>query len=976
MAEMTREEFLLHAQPPADTATAVEEAAQAAPPSSAAAAFAQRRNAEDLARLAPGAQTLRQSLGEESGIPLDVEEGMGMDVQFEVARRRTQEDKLRYLAGQYKAGNVRVNKKGDLIVRRTDKDGKSRDTFVNGRDINLGDFGILVAHAPELAGALLGPGAIKAVSGAAKLGSLATASSSALGAQTAGALQDTVVRMQDAAPIKPGEILVERGLGVLADTAAELTLGAGLAGVNVLEDFTRTGQIPSPIKLLQGPIQREGMAAGERITQRTGQILDMSPGQITGNPLVATAEAYLEAVQAGTGPAIAARTRREAQRAALQDWLVDPSTLPFDEEIGRRGIGILTDIAETSDAAVSAVKQQVEREGQTSIKDLLSQRFNRDVAPNPAVIAKTLRNSGIETKEVFETEAGQRYDALWSHPKANVPDVPAKEVADAADEILKVWPKDPISGEYVTRNAPEGLFAKIQEASKLGGRQMDVITGADEFGPIYGSQFKEGMMPLRQLSGLRTFLDQNITGGQAIAGIKEGKLVALRSAVNDTIKTAAAKDPALKALYHRANDFYAENAPRFNNKLIDQLFKRPEHTGYIGDPEFLASLTESGSAYKRIQEFFGRSSDEMRLINREAADSLLRKSLRAPFGDELDAQALRKNMAQLYDNKKTRDVFYGVFGKRANEVLFELDALEKIGKLEGRNINARELTASLDPDVATRPSVQALLDSQLDNELIYSNNVIKRFVKGEVNVTAIRDEEFVNNWLANADLQDTKEVLAMIRSQDPLLIEQIGRRETQKFLREASRSPTPSDVLHEVQGGTGTMPSAEGMLKQLGGKDKQAKLREVIGNDKFELLKDFILVENTEAEKLRLAAGTGIFKKGSVIGALLTGKLNAAEVRDWMKVKTLSYILNSDTLSKWVSSSYKASDIPDLFKVIVTSEPFVAAVADDLKNDSRAFELISTLRHAGFGSGSQQLPPQRSQVPTMTREEFLERSRR
>jgi len=72
-----------------------------------------------------------------------------------------------------------------------------------------------------------------------------------------------------------------------------------------------------------------------------------------------------------------------------------------------------------------------------------------------------------------------------------------------------------------------------------------------------------------------------------------------------------------------------------------------------------------------------------------------------------------------------------------------------------------------------------------------------------------------------------------------------------------------------------------------------------------------------------------------------------------------------------MSNSYKASDIPDLFKTIITSEPFISAVADDLKNDSRGFELISALKHAGFSQVVRQRPPQRSQVPTMTREEFL-----
>lgn len=981
MAELTEAEFIskMSGAPEASRITPeqIEAAAASAPTSASAAEFARRRNAQDLSRLAPGAETLRQSLGEEGQTPLDIESGLGISEQFQVSRRRTPEDKIRYLANQFGAENVRLNKKGEPIVRITDEKGNKKDILVNARGLSVSDLGSVVAHLPELFGALVGPaaaeGLLARVTGSKPvLGTLAKMFSSAVGAEAGGAAQDVVTRAQDQAPLEPAEIFMERGKNVIEDTALQAGAGAVGKGLLVASEAALKGRLPSPVKLLRGPIQNETIAAAERIQGRTGLPMSLSAGQSTGNPFVAAAEQYLETNPIGAGPQLYGRARREAERVALQDYLVHPDTLPLDEEIGRKSIGILAGKAEASDKTVSMLQKRVQAEGQKSVEDLLAQRFNKDVAPKPEIIAQTLRKSGIEAKEAWDAEVERRYQALWSHPKANVPDVPTSGINEASNEVLKIWPKDPVTGELVIKNAPEGLLSKVQEAARLGKGTADVVTGMDEFGPITQTKTVEGKMPLRELAGLRTFLDQNITGGQAIAGIKEGKLVALRKAVNETIKDAVSKDPDLEKLYRAANDYYAESAPMFNNKLIDQLFKRPEHSGYIGDTEFLDSITKSGSQFKRLENFFGRSSDEMRLVRRDIADDLLRRSVKAPGSDVLDPETLLKNMEALRNGRNTRSIFYSVFGKRGDDIITELDVMKKSLGFEN-GISAKEFTESLDPEALARPSIKGLIASQQYNEEIYANNVIKRFVKGELPATAIRGEDFVNKWLDSADLEDVKKTFDMIKSQDPELAEQISRRTLQKFFTEASRQPTPSDVLHTLQEGTGTLPSGVSMSKQLGTKDSHAKLEAILGKDKFDLLKDYIRVELSEDEKKRLAAGTGILTRGSLVSAIFKKGFNPGELKNWMKVKAISYLLASDKMSSWLSSGYKASDLPDLFKTLVSSEPFIGAVADDLRNDSKAFELISAVKHAGFGylRPENRTLPNRAQVPTMTEQEFI-----
>lgn len=913
-------------------------------------------DARTAQRTSPGAPTLRQKLGEQGNVPLNMEDGLGAVDKFNLAQRRTEQDKIRYLAGKYGAQNVRLNDNQEPIVRVPNPaTGQPMDVLVNERGLSMSDLGTVAGHYPELLGMMIGPAAFEkagaALFGAAyKLPRSMQALSTSFGAGAGGAVMDIATRAGDAATVDLPEVFQERGKNILADTAlqkgGEFIAKAGTVGVQALR-----GEVPSPFKNLRGPIQNELADASDRIFDKTGIRYEPTLGQSTGNPLIAGTEQYLESQPAGAGPIRAGIQRTERQRQAIQDFMVSPNTLPLDETVGRSAIGILQSQTESADAAVKAAKLAIQEEGQTGIQDLLVQRFNKTAAPQPQIVGAGLRDVAYSERETFRGESKALYNEMLANPLSHVPDIPAKPVSAIAKDILKGWPRDPVTGELLTANAPAGMLKRLQEAAGLGGHMVETTTGADEFGPIVSSRFVEGRMSLAGLHALRKFADQDIKTGQAIAGIKDQELIALRGALTDTIEKGVKGTP-LEPLWRNANDFYAKNVTRFTDKNIATLFRDPEQTSFVGDSDFLKSVIGNTDKYQAVQSFFGRSSEQMRLVNRYIADKIMRQSLVSGGGEAIDSQALRTAMAQLKSSDPK--IFYGVFGKRGQDMLTHMNALDAANQLKG-NVSARDLTKALDQSTLSRPNVETMLDAQRDAEKLYSNNIIKKFVKGGVGVEAIQGEAFVNNWLGSADVSDVKQVIDKVRAANPDTANELGRKALQKFFTDASRKGTPADILRGLKGDTTSLPSGVAMGEALKG-DNGAKLELLLGKPQMDLLRDYVRVELSEDEKRRLAQGAGLLAKGTTIGSLLRLGVTGKEVSSYAKTKFLSYLISNPSFNKLLSSNYTAKEIPALARVIIASEPFATAVAQDLKTDSGMISAVAELKNGvmkAMGSGNQ-----------------------
>lgn len=935
----------------------------------------------------------QQALGEEPGVPFH-EEGLPVWTDLMAKMQENKDAQIQYLARKFGTENVRLNEYNEPVVRiKNPNTGQAEDYPLNPRQLTVHSLTSLARFAPDVAGAL-----IAVQLGGPTRGVLMRSLLGALGAETGGAAREIgAAATQGQLNIK--EPLVRHLEQVPLDMIGDLGLAGMVKGGQIVKGigapkFLGGGGINIPNPLANTPLTMparpeftaEGVAAAMRNQARSGIEPNLRPSEVSGIPLWSMLEQYMERKPAGAAPMIEAGARREEASKAFQRWMIDPATLGSDEEVGRRGLAALQRTIEPFEKDVQLAKFGLEAEqkgmarigtsaqqqlaNQQQAKILAGMRVNQipDNGVDLSAAGDLLRTGALQRRDAFKAEANRLYDVFYNNPLAKDPIVSGDYLKDAIDDLRKDLPK---------------VQKTVQKTSKLLGPTgqpvpIAVPTDVPISTPVrsrldeLSKKLEGGNVSINDLKQIRTDLDDAIKIGEAIPGVKEGRLKATYKAVTDAITDGLKQinDPGLSQAWKDATTFYRENVEKYTEKNVARLFKEAEQTSAVGNSEFTKKAITSPDSYTALRTFYGINSPEMGALRTTVRSKILSDSL--GVGGLVDGQNLVRHLKGLKDNNPA--LFRDVFAGKGNDFL---RAAEQLGSFQ-QKMPIEEINKLLSPgSPAGTPSVKLIALQAAQNRLNkeYENEIVSKFLRGNLPAAQLQPDKFVSS-LAQAKLSDVREVMRRLKTEDPAIAEQVSRKSVQNLLSESRRTPTPTDTMAKLKGEPGDLVSGVGLANALGHGDQLEKYKALLG-DLYEPLNDYARTELLGEERRRIAGGVGLLAPGSAMNQFIKaltpwegrdkGKGIAMELGGLARDKIVSIALGSDKIRRWLVSPYALKDASGAIKLMIVSEPFIKGMMEEFKDDGALRQAMSILK-VSFGT-AQGNEPAGGQEGDLTREE-------
>lgn len=945
----------------------------------------------------------QQALGEQPGVPFH-EEGLPTWTDLMAKTRSTEDEKLRYLAAKFGAENVRLNSFKEPVVRIVNPDtGKPEDYPMNPHQLTLNSLTGLAKTAPEIAGALLGEALAPEIVGHKIITTLLKAATAATGMEAGGAAGQigaetgSAIANQSTSNLDVSKPIAEHLANVPWDFIANLGLvglvkGAQAAkGIGFPKALGGSGiNIPNPVAgtPLVAPARpeftAEGVAAAQRLQALTGINPELRPSETTGIPVMAMLEQYMERKPAGAQPMIAAGEKREAASKAIQNWMVDPSTLPTDEAVGKGALDALKQsvepyqkdvelakfakeavesrlpaMNEADRAAAAKIAQQQLEKGQQSL--ILSKMRVADIPEKGVDLAPTgeaLRSKAIAARDEFKAKVNALYDKFYNNPLAKAPIVSGDTLKSSIDALRSDLPKVVRGSETIPIDTP--IRSRLDELS---------------------AKLENGKVSINDLKQIRTDLNDAIKTGEAIPGVKEGRLKATEAAVTGAITKGLAEigDADLSAAWKNATTFYRDNVDKYTSKTLAPLFKEADQSASVGNAEFTKRIVTNPDAYTGLREFYGLRSPEMGVLRETVKNKALSDSLTP--GGMVDGNVLVRQLKGLKDSNP--QLFKDVFADKGNDLIAASDQLGEWQTKVPVEAVDKLLTASGKPAANTaylQGKIVALQTAQKRLNQEYQNQVIAKFIKGDAPLSELQPDKFVSS-LPQAKLSDVKDIMARIESEAPDVAEQLRRKSVQNLLSEARRVATPTDTMAKLKGEPGDLISGIGLSNALGKGDQLEKYKVLLG-DLYEPLTDYAKVELLGEERSRIARGVGMLAPGSAMNALVKaltpwesgskGPGMVKELSGLARDKVFSIAMSSDAIRNWLASPYALKDASGAIKLALVSEPFLKGMKEEFQNADTLAKTLSILKVA-FGTASQQKQPQRQQGGLLTDEDIIKK---
>lgn len=916
----------------------------------------------------------QQALGERPGVKFH-EEGLPTWTDLMTKSRENKDAQIRYLAGKFGTENVRLNEFKEPVVTIKNPDtGAPEDYPMNPHQLTLNSLTGLARFAPDTAGAIVA-GALAPETAGIFVKSLL----GAVGMEAGGAARELTVQFNTPGDVEIKKPIVEHLEKVPADFFINLGLAGLVKGGQMVKGLGAPKflggegvNIPNPIagtplvKPARPEFTAEGVAAAQRLQSVTGINPELRPSETTGIPLMAMLEQYMERKPAGASPMIAAGTKREEASKAIQNWMVDPTTLQTDEDVGRGALAALkrtvepiekdVEFAQMAKSAVEsrlpelekqATKAATEQAQQSLVSGQQAQVLGKmhvtDLPKGGVDLAPTgelLRSKAIAARDEFKAKSNELYDAFYENPKAKAPI---------------------ISGDYL-KGQIDKLRGDLQKVTK-GSEEIPISTPIRSRLDELSSKLEGGKVSINDLKQIRTDLNDAIKTGEAIPGVKEGRLKATEKAVTDSITKGLAEigDPALSKAWKDATTFYRENVDRFTEKNVARLFKEADQSASVGGSEFTKKAIANQDSYTALRQFYGLKSPEMASLRETTKNKVLSDSM-AP-GGMIDGNNLVRQLESV--RSMNPQIFKDTFAGNGDALI---SAANQLGEWQTKvPVEAVEklLTGTKSANQAyLQGKIVALQTAQKRLNQEYQNQVVAKFIKGDAPLSEIQPDKFVSS-LPQAKLSDVKEVMARISREDPSVAEQLRRKSVQNLLSESRRVPTPTDTMAKLNGEPGDLISGIGISNALGKGDQLEKYKVILG-DLFEPLNDYAKTELLGEERTRIARGVGMLAPGSAMNAFIKALTPweggnkpegiIKELSGLARDKAVSVMLSSDALRQWLVSPYALQDASGAIKVAMASQPFIKGMMEEFKDADTLAKTLSILKVA-FGTAHEKKVP-------------------
>lgn len=697
-------------------------------------------------------------------------------------------------------------------------------------------------------------------------------------------------------------------------------------------------------------------------------------GEISNLPAVAKTEEYLGQQASGATAVKRRQAISEESNRAIQRYIREPGTLPLDEEVGRRGTAALSEAYQAADDFIKRESADAaERLNQTAQKRLLDY-FSLTKLPERGYpwpeTGDMLTSMGNKSRDAWTGSVSSKYAAVYNHPDASIRNFSGDALADYArktkDQLISAVNETEKVG-YDAYGSPVAMIGTERVPLK----SLD-ITGVipilDDLSKLKGSE-----LSVLDLKHARTAINDQINRSLALTDTRshflneiadeiDGQLQKSIDAISQqqksSIGTVSAGGPipagagidTLRSLWDDAVSTYRDGVGKFKDKLIAPLWAKPDEM-LVRNDAFMTQLMGSDARYKALVNFFGEGSDAVNGFRDTVKKKLFADNLSGD-GRTVDAAALLKRIQgmatqtpQLYN-----DVIQGQY-----------DNIFRDAKISGA-VTGRIDLEDLDALMRSNPhpgfaDYEHLASMEAARGKLYQNAVVKKFIKGDPSTPPINPEDFVR-YLPQSNVRDVNQVMSIIESSgDPDLLNQLRRKTLQDIFYKASRNASSLDIAAQRRGDNTFIVSLDGLQKVLATDEQKAVYKRILGPDKFEQLENYVDLQHLPAQRRERARGTGLLASGESTSALLGAITNplakaGSTITEWAKLKALSVLISTDwgvdtlkALEKTPGPPIIGSKLPQtLTSSIITSQPFVKAMAQEFTDPFVRFQVMSYLK--------------------------------
>lgn len=876
----------------------------------------------------PGQETYEE-LNQQPGISLDTQTGASAGLRGKLAMLGGETAQLKYLADKFGPENVRVDTEGTPIIRMPGEDGQPRDILVDERRMSAKDFMDLLPLVPEVAGAIFGVGKVRNIG---KLGSLMglkgamrDVAAGAIGGQLAGGASDATAQAMAGQLPAVGEIAQRRAANAGLEMATGGLLSAGAAGARGLFQ-----KVTGPFSGQAGPVQKAAIQAVEDIKGRTGIDLMLSPAERTGNELLSMGETFLSNVPGGKGKMSRALQQREETIRAFQGHIMGTAPLPESQAIGKRTVELFDRAADLKRQASTRAEQQAIKELDETILseiDRLSVSDRQLIAPQ---VGKNIRAAITAKRDAFKDQSKQLYDLVAADPNGKKPIVPTVRLRSAIRSIEQELVKDagrPVSITSMTSMTPR---TEIQRDV------IPILNRGDILAKLGGLKRLPDNMTLEEVRNARRAINDMIEAGQSLPDVPTRHLVKLADALTESMSDAVRGLPSgeLKDKLARANKYYRDNHGQFREKGISDLFRTPD-AGYVGDTEIVRRIVANGGntdALLQAKRLLGEKSPEYAQLKRMALEAVYDTTLLDLDGKFAAASSVVDRISRL--DKAVREELLD------EPAIQSMSAVQRLAKSMGKGeIDLGVFKTALSGKRSLYSALEQARRAFTEQQKFFNNKVMKPFLKGEGDVTAIAPEDFVHKWLGLASIDQTKEAMNLIAREDPALMAGIRRKTIQDIFQSAARNPKGADVLRNLEGDPTAMVSAQRVYDNVF-KDAstRSKYETVLDKTTMQNLEDYLKFEIAREAKEETARNAGGLVGGKITSDMLS--LQAAGFYRFLKFRTAATILNSGLPLRYIGSNYTAPDVTILTPGIAASTPIIRGLVEEFGEESPALLQI------------------------------------
>ena len=795
-------------------------------------------------------------LGARPGIPFDTKTGVPLRVRVAAEKEPTEKEQFASYQIAFGDENVRRNKFGQTIVTTTDEKGRTVDKLANPIGIDATDTAMFIASAPEIAGSILpliatrgatvGPGVLKA---------LATLVLSTGGAELAGGAKDMYMRWLRGEEPELKEIAGRRAV---SGTIGFMT-GAGMGTAGFV-----MGRAISPFNAA-GRRQLDAKGAIDFLNSKYGSNLKLTAAEQTGHPLLLAGEA-LESQKPGSRSAFS-QFRQKNQEEMDRLLNIATGVLPDEEQAGKRVVSGLKEKVAPLEFDIEIAAQQAQREAEAAIRAGIGKEVDKVKVGTAVDLGAKARKAG------FDLVNDTNYQAFYGNPKATERIIGGDSLKKAVDDLLETLPA--VEKEV---QVPTGLVdLQNQPVFRTATKTIPVTTPVRGQLEEISAKLTDGKISINDLKQIRTDVDNAIKTGEAVPGVKEGRLkkyyTELTAAIESGLKDI--NDPQLTKAWATATDYYKKNVGKFETAGIAEIFRDPINA--IGPTELVDRALRSPDIYAAYKEFFGVASPQLKGVHQAARDHVLNAG---HLGKSLDAGEFVRRLEELDANSP--QLLIDAFGK--NGEMLRKEAVTMMAA-QGQKIPADELRQAMSAGTLSGDQLRDMITAETRRAEAFNNTLVKQLSDGTLKPDKIRPTQVVDRFVFDKNTQpEHLEELIRIASDKPEVLEDLRRLTFKDTLDRATtvESRTGNRTLNGVA--LDNMLADENLAK---------RLETVLGEQSYDdllALRDYTMAGASSQEAFKTAGG---LVAGSQINRLL-GHGDLKAVPQMIKNFVLATVYTSD----------------------------------------------------------------------------------